>query len=579
MRSHSGEFQHSACTKTNNFHVGSTYQMHIQLKALLSELSKLNQTLSRAKILHGLVIQNNLSRDSFYSTKIVRLYAINGDLVSARNLFDKSPQRSIYLWNAIIRAYAQAHKFSDAFMLFRRLLFSKTEPDNFTFACVLRACSEWRNIEGLRAVHGKVVVSGLGMEFICDSALVSAYSKVGNVDEASSVFYGIDEPDLVLWNTMISGYGCYGDFSKGLQLFSMMLEMGVSPDGYTVVGLITGLTDPSLIKFGEAIHGFCFKHSFVLNDHVGCVLVSMYSRFKCMDSACRVFYSLVRPDLVTWSSLITGLSQAGDSLKALYFFRKFIIDGGKADPVMIASVLAASAQLAVVGPGSEIHGHAVRNGYYMEIMVSTALIDMYAKCGFLELGIQVFETKTSTNIVMYNSIISCLGLYGRALEAFQMFNDMIVGGFSPDETTFCGLLSACCHAGLVSDGWEYFTMMKNEFGIKAKTEHYVYMVKLLGMAGELEEAYQLVKSIEQPVNSSIWGALLSCCDAHKNYKLGEVIAQHLFKNKAEISKYSVMLSNFYAGDESWDAVNQLRVEKGGDTRKIPGITWIGGTNY
>lgn len=459
------------------------------------------------------------------------------------------------------------------------MLISETEPDNFTFACVLRACSEWRNVEGLRAVHGKVVVSGLGMEFICDSALVSAYSKVGNVDEASRVFYGIHEPDLVLWNTMISVYGCHGDCTKGLQLFRMMLEMGVSPDGYTVVGLITGLTDPSFIKVGEAIHGFCSKHGFVLHDHVGSVLVSMYSRFKCMDSACRVFNSLVHPDVVTWSSLITGFSQAGDYLKALNFFRKFIINGGKADPVLIASVLAASAQLVVVGSGSEIHGYAVRNGHYMEIMVCTALIDMYAKCGFLELGIQVFKTKTSTNIVMYNSMISCFGLYGRASEAFQMFNDMIVGGFRPDETSFCGLLCACCHAGLVSHGREYFTMMKNEFGIRAKTEHYVYMVKLLGMAGELEEAYQLIKSIEEPVNSSIWGALLSCCDAHKNYELGEVVAQHLFKNKVEISKYSVMLSNLYAGDGRWNAVNQLRVEKGGDIRKIPGITWIGGTNH
>ncbi|KAL2539558.1 putative Pentatricopeptide repeat-containing protein [Abeliophyllum distichum] len=553
--------------------------MHIQLKSLISELSKLNQTLSRTKILHALVIQNNLSRDPFYATKIVRFYAINNDLVSARNLFDKSPERSIYLWNSIIRAYAQAHRFSDAFMLFKCMLISETEPDSFTFACILRACSEWREIEGLREVHGKVVVSGLGTEFICDSALVSAYSKIGNVEVASRVFYGIDEPDLVLWNTMISGYGCHGDCAKGLQLFSKMREMGVRPDGYTVVGLIMALTDHSLIKVGEAIHGFCFKYGFVLNDHVGSVLVSMYSRCKCMDSACRVFDCLDRPDLVTWSSLITGFSQAGDYLKALIFFRKFMIDGGKSDPVLIASVLAASARLAVVGPGSEIHGFAVRNGYYTELMVSTALIDMYAKCGFLELGIQVFKTKTNTNIIMYNSMISCLGLYGRATEAFQMFNDMIDGEFKPDETTFCGLLCACCHAGLVKDGREYFTMMKNEFGIKAKAEHYVYMVKLLGMAGELEEAYQLIKSIAKPVNSSIWGALLSCCDAHKNYELGEVIAQHLFENKAEISSYSVMLSNLYAGDERWDAVNRLRVENGGAIRKIPGITWIGGISH
>ncbi|PIN21188.1 hypothetical protein CDL12_06109 [Handroanthus impetiginosus] len=552
--------------------------MHIHLKPILSHLTKPSQTLSRTRILHALIIKNRLSYDPFYATRILRLYAINNDLISARYLFDKTPNRSIYLWNSIIRAYAQANEFNDSFLLFKRLLSSETQPDSHTFACIARACTDRFDVRALRLVHGKVVAFGLGLDFICNSALVSCYSKLGLVEEASCVFRGIDKPDLALWNAMISGYGSCGDRVKGIELFNTMQNVGMRPDGYTVVGLITGLADDSLLNVGQTIHGFCVKCGLILNHHVCSVLVSMYLRCKNMGSAFRVFESLVQPDLVSWSSLITGFSQAGDHVNALFFFRELLGVGGRPDTVLLASVLAASAQLAIVRPGCEIHGYAVRHGCNMDITVSSALIDMYAKCGFLEMGIKVFNSMTKRNVVSYNTVISSLGLYGCAAEAFRMFEEMLNEDLKPDETTFAALLCACCHSGLVNEGREYFRMMTNEFRIHAKTEHLVHMVKLLGMDGKLEEAYNLVKSLPEPVNSSIWGALLSCCDSHKNYELLEVIAKHLNENEPKICSYNVMLSNVFAGDGRWDDVQQLRVNYGQAEGKMPGVSWINDIN-
>ncbi|KAK6148318.1 hypothetical protein DH2020_019230 [Rehmannia glutinosa] len=500
--------------------------MKIHFKSLLSQLTKPNQSLPRTRILHALIIKNRLSIDPFYATRILRFYAINNDLISARKVFDKTPQRSVFLWNSIIRAYAQAHEFLDAFVLFKRQLSSETQPDNFTFACIARACADRFDVEALRVVHGKVVAFGLGLDFICNSALVSCYSKLGLVDEASYVFSGIDEPDLVLWNAMISGYGSCGDWKKGIELFNAMQNTGIRPDGYTMVGLITALIDHNSINVGETIHAFCVKCCLALNDHVGSVLVA-------------------------------GFSQAGDHLKALEFFRKLLMTGRRADPVLLASVLTASAQLAILGP---------------EVLVSSALIDMYAKCGFLELGIKVFEKMPKRNLVSYNTVISSLGLYGRARDAFQVFDEVLREGLTPDEATFAGLLCACCHSGLVNEGQDYFRMMTSEFGIEAKTEHYVHMVKLLGMDGKLEEAYDLIKSLPEPVSPGIWGALLSCCDSCKNYELLEVIARYLLENEPNNCSYSVMISNLLAGDGRWDDVKQLRVEIGGVKGKMPGVS-------
>ncbi|CAN6578400.1 unnamed protein product [Malus baccata var. baccata] len=537
------------------------------------------QSLSRTNQLHALFLKTHLRHDPFYATRLLRFYAINGDLRSARQVFDESPHRSVFLWNSIIRAHAQAYRFEDAFSLFAEMRRTEIKPDNFTYACIVRACADSFDLDGLKLVHCGVMVAGLGLDSICSSALVSAYSRLSLVDEASRVFNGIRQPDLVLWNSMISGYGSGGFWDKGLQLFSEMRSMEMVPDGYTIVGLLSGLADSSLISIGEGIHSLCLKWNLDSNAHVGSVLVSMYSRCMSMNSAHRVFSGLSEPDLVTWSALITGFSQSGDYDKAFFFFKNLNMEGKKPDSVLIASMLAAAAQMAHVGPGCEIHAYVLRHGIESDVMISSALIAMYSKCGFLGMGTRVFEIMPEKNIVSYNSLILGLGLHGLASEAFRMFDEILGNGLKPDESTFSALLCACCHAGLVKDGREVFRRMKDEFCIQARTEHYVHMVKLLGMEGRLEEAYYLILSLPEPVDSGIWGALLLCCDVCGNLDLAEIVAQGLFQSNSEKSAYRVMLSNIYAGDGRWDDAKKLRDSiTEGKLMKMPGLSWIKGLN-
>lgn len=553
--------------------------MFFNLHFLVLELSKSHQSLSRTKELHALVAKASLLRDPFYATKLVRLYALNNVLPAARILFDKTPQRSVFLWNSIIRAYALAHRFNDAKSLFKNLLRTQLKPDNFTYACITRACSENSDLPGLRFVHGGAIVSGLGRDSITSSALVTAYSKLSLIDEAIKVFDGVSDPDLVLCNSMISGFAHCGFWDKSLQLFDWMLRLGKTPDGYTLVGLISGLWEPCLLNVGQGIHGFCLKSSFDSYDYVSSVLVSMYARCNCMNSAYHVFNSLLHPDLVTWSALINGYSQQGDYGKALYYFRKLNMQGKKADPVLIASVLAAAAKSANVWPGAVIHGYVIRHGFELSVMVSSALVDMYSKCGYLGLGIQVFETMSERNIITYNSVILGLGLHGFTYQAFEFFRDIIEKGLNPDESTFSALLCACCHGGLVNDGREIFTRMTEEYGIQAKTEHYIYMVKLLGLSGNLEEAYSFIWSLPKPVDPAVSGALLSCCHIYGNSELAEIVAHQLFENDPRKGAYKVMLSNTYAEDGRWDDVMKLRddiVDNG--LRKEAGVSWVSGSS-
>ncbi|CAM8922131.1 unnamed protein product [Rhodiola kirilowii] len=472
--------------------------MSAVLPALLAHLSKTHHTLQATKQLHSLVFLSNLFNNPFYATRLVRLYSINGDLATARQLFDVCRQRSVYLWNSIIRAYAQ----------------------------VVR--------------------------------LLSGYAKMGMVGVARLVFDGVRCPDLVLWNSMISAYGSVGMWEVGLGLFGRMRRLGEMPDRYTLVGILSSLEDEMLLVIGEAVHCYCLKGSFDSSDHVASVLVSMYTRCMCLVSAFKLFRGLHQPDLVTRSALITGFSQSGECEKALCLFREMNVEAKRADHLLVASVVAACAKLASLKSGSEMHGFIVRHGYESEVMVTSALVDLYSKCGLVHLGARVFDTMPNRNTVSYNSLILGLGLHGLATGSFELFEELKREGLQPDESTFSALLCTCCHSGLVKDGREIFKRMSIEFGIQPRTEHYVYFVKLIGMAGRLEEAYDLILTLPIPVDCSIWGALLSCCEVLGNSKLVEIAAHKIMESKPEKHVYDIMLCNIYSREGRWDDARKLR---------------------
>ncbi|KAK9684769.1 hypothetical protein RND81_10G230900 [Saponaria officinalis] len=551
--------------------------MSIPIRVLLSKLSKPYQNLMNTKQLHALITKTHLSLDPFFATKIVRYYSLNDELSYAHQVFDEIPNRSIFLWNSIIRAHAQVHNFVNAFDLFRQLVMSELRPDNFTFACILRACSENNDLNGIRMVHCKLVVAGLDSDSICASALVTAYSKKGHVDDSRNVFEGVLEPELGTWNSIINGCGYCGFWEDSLKLFSDMRNYGIVPDGYTVVGLLSALSDPSLVEIGEAIHGLCVKSGFLSNAYVGSSLVTMYSRCACLNSAEGVFCSLSEPDIVTWSALISGFANSGDVSSALLFFRERNMLGMKPDPVLLVTVLSASVHIVDLGVGREIHGYVLRHGLESNVKVCSALIDMYSKCGVIDLAIRLLNVLPMRNVVVYNSAILGLGSHGDAEQAFRLFNEVLEKGLRPDESTFSALLHACCQSGLVNEGWEFFKRMKEEFGIEPRNEHCVHMVKILGMVGKLDEAYDFVQTLSFPVDTGIWGALLACCEMHGNAALAETILQKLFRNQPEEGSYSVLLSKIYANRARWDDVEKLRDDMTDvGERKVTGVSWIGG---
>ncbi|XVF33119.1 hypothetical protein REPUB_Repub17cG0141000 [Reevesia pubescens] len=138
-----------------------------------------------------------------------------------------------------------------------------------------------------------------------------------------------------------------------------------------------------------------------------------------------------------------------------------------------------------------------------------------------------------------------------SIGALEYYDHMLYEGTGPDDVTFMGVHIACTHGGLAAKGQELFESMAKKYNIDPKLEHYGCMVDLLGRAGALQEAYDLIKSMPMKPGAVVWGALLGACSFHNNVELAKKAAQPLFQLEPWNAGNYVILSNTYASAGWW----------------------------
>lgn len=170
---------------------------------------------------------------------------------------------------------------------------------------------------------------------------------------------------------------------------------------------------------------------------------------------------------------------------------------------------------------------------------------------------------------MRGVMISGLANHGFSEVALDHFSNMISQGIKSNDITFIGMLSVCSHIGLVDKEWAYFNSMSKIYDITPKIEHYGRMVDILGRAGPLQEARQLITKMPFEPDAVIWKAFLGACKSYKNVELAEeATAKHLTLEPHADGNY-VLLSNIYSQAKKWDkVVNVRRMMKNINIQKV-----------
>ncbi|KAG6479776.1 hypothetical protein ZIOFF_063250 [Zingiber officinale] len=278
----------------------------------------------------------------------------------------------------------------------------------------------------------------------------------------------------------------------------------------------------------------------------------------------------------SWTAMIAGYVQWKNPNEALRLFRDMETTGMQPNEVTVVAVLAACADLGELDLAKRIHAFAMQCSLHKNnVRVCNTLIDMYIKCGCLQLARQVFDEMAERTVVSWSAMIGGHAMHGQAEEALELFSKMEEASVEPNAVTFVGLLHACSHIGLLQEGRQFFRSMTQDYGIVPEIEHYGCMVDLLSRAGLLEEAREFINKMPIEPNSVVWGALLGGAKVHKNIKMGEEAIHNLMELDPRNDGYYVVLSNIYADAERWEDVAKIRrMMKDRGLKKTPGWSTI-----
>ncbi|KAM0939064.1 putative tetratricopeptide-like helical domain superfamily [Dioscorea sansibarensis] len=486
-----------------------------RLGAVLYQCCK-NKDFKHGLPLHAVVIKIGFESDLYLGNHLINMYAKCGVLSDALHLFESMPNRNVVSWSAIISGYVQAEKTLKAMEIFSQM---PLLPNEYIYASVISACASL-------------------------SALAQGKQNL--------------QPE------------------KGLELFKLMNEQGLQPDRFSFVAVLGICCNKEDLEGGRSLHCQTIKLGLDTSAFVGNVLMTIYSKCGSIGLVESAFWSIKEKDVISWNTFIVACSHFGDHAKALMVYREMEnACDVHPDDFTLSGALTACAELASIRHGSQIHTHLIRSKLNLDMGVCNALINMYAKCGAIELGLRLFHSIPNPNLVSYNTMIMGLGNHGRGQTALEMFRQMKTQGFSPDSVTFVGVLTACSHAGLVDAGLIYFDSMKETYGISPQLKHLSCLVDMLGRAGKLEVAERYIEMFPFGNDLIIWGSLLSSCRLHKNVVIGERVAKRLLELQPSVSSPYVLLSNLYASNRRWNDVAEARkMLKGSGVKKEPGYSMI-----
>lgn len=478
-------------------------------------------------------------------------------------------------YNIMIRGFTLKQSPHEAILLFKEMHENSVQPDEFTFPCILKACSRLQALSEGEQIHALIMKCGFGSHGFVKNTLIHMYANCGEVEVARRVFDEMSERNVRTWNSMFAGYTKSGNWEEVVKLFHEMLELDIRFDEVTLVSVLTACGRLADLELGEWINRYVEEKGLKGNPTLITSLVDMYAKCGQVDTARRLFDQMDRRDVVAWSAMISGYSQASRCREALDLFHEMQKANIDPNEITMVSILSSCAVLGALETGKWVHFFIKKKRMKLTVTLGTALMDFYAKCGSVESSIEVFGKMPVKNVLSWTVLIQGLASNGQGKKALEYFYLMLEKNVEPNDVTFIGVLSACSHAGLVDEGRDLFVSMSRDFGIEPRIEHYGCMVDILGRAGLIEEAFQFIKNMPIQPNAVIWRTLLASCKVHKNVEIGEESLKQLIILEPTHSGDYILLSNIYASVGRWEDALKVRGEmKEKGIKKTPGCSLI-----
>ncbi|XP_073304878.1 pentatricopeptide repeat-containing protein At4g22760 [Primulina huaijiensis] len=497
-----------------------------------------------------------------------------------------------------IRHLSQHGQYQEAFSLYVRRHGSGFIPNTYAVSSALKACGKVLYKVGGVMIHGQMQKLGFCDVVFVQTALLDFYLKVGDLEIARKVFDGIAGKNVVSWNSMLAGYAKYGQLDMAHSLFDEMPMKDVISWNSIVSGyvraknmeqayelfrqmperdfaswnaIITGYIDSGKLELARS-----FFDAMPQRNTISYIqMISAFSKYGYVESAKELFDQTGKKNGLLYNAMIACFAQNYRAKDAIQLFDDMLRQNinPRPDKMTLASVISACAELGDLKLGIWIDSYVVEQGIVMDDHLVTSFIDLYSKCGIIDKAYELFNGLHKKDAVSYTAMILGCGVNGRPRDAIKLFEEMLDAEVTPNQVTYTGILTAYNHVGSVEEGYNCFLSMQKH-GVFPSVDHYAIVVDLLGRAGRLKEAHELIKKMPMRPHAGVWGALLLACSVHKDVELAEVATKNCFELEPDSSGYQSLLANIYASTDRWDDAEKLRrsIQDKGFIR-TPGSSW------
>lgn len=358
------------------------------------------------RLVHGQILRGGFVLDAHIETSLIVMYLKGGNIDVAFKMFERSLDKDVVLWTAMISGLVQNENADKALAVFVQMFKFGMKPSTETMASVITACAQLGAFNLGKSIHGYILRQKLSLDTAAHNSLVTMYAKCGHLDQSYIVFDRMSKRDLVSWNAIVAGYAQNGCAYKAFSLFNEMRSCHQTPDSITIVSLVQGCASTGQLHPGKWIHGFVIRNGLRPCILVDTSLIDMYCKCGDLDSAQRCFNLMPSQDLVSWSAIIAGYGYHGKGETALRLYSKFLETRIKPNHVILLSILSSCSHNGLIDQGLNIYESMTRDfGFVPNLEHHACMVDLLCRAGKVEEAYNLYKRMFSDPVLDVLGII------------------------------------------------------------------------------------------------------------------------------------------------------------------------------
>lgn len=374
---------------------------------------------------------------------------------------------------------------------------------SFPYSSLLHSCN---NLQALKRIHASLIVSSGFQPLSVASKLITLYSQLNDFRSAFSICNSFEEPNTVIWNSIIKSHVDSGLFGYALLQYGRMRELGVAHDSFTFPIINQAIWSLGCrVEYGETVHCVAMKMGFGQDVYFGNTMLEVYVKCGSIGNASKLFDEMTHRDLVSWTSIISGYIYGESFSRGFKLFNKMRMEMEPNSVTMVVMLQACSA-FESVNEGRELHSYVIKKGFMVDRSVQNSILRMYTKTGGSGEEVETFFSEIEErDIISWNILIAFYSFRGDIAEVAERFNEMRREVTSSIESLTL-VVSAIANCANLSEGG-----MLHCSAIKTGLHDTVLMTCLLALyakCGALEISAQLFRDIPHR-NSITWSSMMS----------------------------------------------------------------------